>query len=171
MYTADLTLWPEEAFNEALFPGILYERLGLKQDDGVRVVPVKRSIDARGKKVCVRFQCEIYDETETPSGSQPPAVYWDVRGKPTVLIVGCGPAGLFAGLRLIALGYKPVILERGKDVQTRRRDLAAINKDHIVNPESNYCFGEGGAGTYSDGKLYTRSKNRGRRGNDTVSGQ
>ena len=161
MYTADLTLWPEEAFNDSLFPGILYERLGLKRDDGVRVVPVKRSIDARGKKVCVRFQCEIYDASETPSGYQRLATYQDVRAKPTVIIVGCGPAGLFAGLRLIELGYKPVILERGKDVQTRRRDLAAINKDHIVNPESNYCFGEGGAGTYSDGKLYTRSKKRG----------
>ncbi|HEX8040442.1 MAG TPA: FAD-dependent oxidoreductase, partial [Chryseosolibacter sp.] len=81
-------------------------------------------------------------------------------GRP-VLIVGAGPAGLFAGLRLIELGYKPIILERGKDVQSRRRDLAAINKDHVVNPDSNYCFGEGGAGTYSDGKLYTRSTKRG----------
>jgi uncharacterized protein len=78
-----------------------------------------------------------------------------------VIIVGAGPAGLFAGLRLIELGYRPILLERGKDVQTRRRDLAAINKDQVVNPDSNYCFGEGGAGTYSDGKLYTRSKKRG----------
>jgi uncharacterized FAD-dependent dehydrogenase len=77
------------------------------------------------------------------------------------VIVGSGPAGLFAALRLIELGIKPIVLERGKDVRTRRRDLAAINKDHIVNPDSNYCFGEGGAGTYSDGKLYTRSKKRG----------
>ena len=78
-----------------------------------------------------------------------------------VIIVGSGPAGLFAALRLIELGIKPIVFERGKDVQARRRDLAAINKDRIVNPESNYCFGEGGAGTYSDGKLYTRSKKRG----------
>ncbi len=77
------------------------------------------------------------------------------------MVVGSGPAGLFAALRLIELGFKPIVLERGNDVQTRRRDLAAINKDHLVNPESNYCFGEGGAGTYSDGKLYTRSKKRG----------
>ena len=77
------------------------------------------------------------------------------------MIVGSGPAGLFAALKLIELGLKPIILERGKDVRSRRRDLAAINKQHIVNPESNYCFGEGGAGTYSDGKLYTRSKKRG----------
>ena len=77
------------------------------------------------------------------------------------MVVGSGPAGLFAALRLIEFGIKPIVLERGSDVQARRRDLAAINKDHIVNPESNYCFGEGGAGTYSDGKLYTRSKKRG----------
>jgi len=78
-----------------------------------------------------------------------------------VLVIGAGPAGLFAALRCLELGIKPIIIERGKDVQSRRRDLAAINKEHIVNPESNYCFGEGGAGTYSDGKLYTRSTKRG----------
>ena len=80
---------------------------------------------------------------------------------PQAIVVGAGPAGLFAALRLIELGIKPIVLERGSDVRARRRDLAAINKDHIVNPESNYCFGEGGAGTYSDGKLYTRSTKRG----------
>ena len=78
-----------------------------------------------------------------------------------IIIVGAGPAGMFAALRAIELGVKPILIERGNDVRARRRDLAAINKDHIVNPESNYCFGEGGAGTYSDGKLYTRSKKRG----------
>src|SRR5690606_13995439 len=81
--------------------------------------------------------------------------------KTPILIIGCGPAGMFAALRCIELGLKPIIVERGKDVQSRRRDLKAINRDHTVNPESNYCFGEGGAGTYSDGKLYTRSKKRG----------
>src|SRR5690606_14548082 len=79
----------------------------------------------------------------------------------TLLIIGAGPAGIFAALRCLELGIRPVVLERGKDVRARRRDLAAINKEHIVNPDSNYCFGEGGAGTYSDGKLYTRSKKRG----------
>ncbi len=161
MRIADLTLQPEEAFNEALFPAILYERLGLKNDGSVWVTPVKRSIDARGRKVNVRIQCEIRDVSEDPSAPEVETRYSDVRNAKVVVIVGAGPAGLFAALRLIESGVKPIVLERGKDVQSRRRDLAAINKDHIVNPESNYCFGEGGAGTYSDGKLYTRSKKRG----------
>ena len=161
MRTADVTLWPEEAFNEDLFPHILYERLGLKRDGSVWVSPLKRSIDARGKKVCVRFQCAIYDSGERPPDENFSVEYPDVSNKRSVIIVGSGPAGLFGALKLIELGFKPVIFERGKDVQTRRRDLAAINKEHVVNPESNYCFGEGGAGTYSDGKLYTRSKKRG----------
>src|SRR5690606_25021839 len=150
-----------EAYNEEVFPGILYERLGLPQDGSVWVRPVKRSIDARSRKVCVRFQCEIYDRDDVRPQGPARRDYPDVSAKNPIIIVGCGPAGLFAGLRLIELGYKPLIFERGKDVQARRRDLAAINKEHTVNPESNYCFGEGGAGTYSDGKLYTRSKKRG----------
>ena len=87
--------------------------------------------------------------------------YPDVKDAKTVIIVGAGPAGLFAALQCIELGLKPIIIERGKDVKQRRRDLANINKQGLVNPESNYCFGEGGAGTYSDGKLYTRSTKRG----------
>ena len=159
MQITDITLWPEEAFNDSLFPQILYERLALPQDGSVFVRPVKRSIDARGKKVCVRFQCEILKASEVTVA--PSIEYDNVSDKKPIIIVGSGPAGLFAGLRLITLGFKPIILERGKDVQARRRDLAAINKEHLVNPDSNYCFGEGGAGTYSDGKLYTRSKKRG----------
>lgn len=161
MRIKDITLWPEEAFNDSLFPKILYQRLGLPDDGGVHVTPLRRSIDARGKKVCVRFQVAIYDAGEHVPLASDISSYQDVRNKEPVIVVGAGPAGLFAGLRLIELGYKPVLLERGKDVQSRRRDLAAINKQHIVNPDSNYCFGEGGAGTYSDGKLYTRSKKRG----------
>lgn len=161
MRIVEMVLSPEEAFNESLFPDILYEKLGLKRDGSVWVVPLKRSIDARGKRVCVRFQCEIVDTPRGPEVGSPTIDYPNVNGRPTVIVIGCGPAGLFAALKLISLGYKPLIFERGKNVQARRRDLAAINKDHIVNPESNYCFGEGGAGTYSDGKLYTRSKKRG----------
>lgn len=161
MRTADVNLWPEEAFDDTLFPDILYEKLGLRKDGSVWVTPVKRSIDARGKKVVVRFQCEIHDANEAPPAVTFETDYPDVHDKQAVIVIGSGPAGLFAAMRLISLGFKPLIFERGKDVQTRRRDLAAINKDQIVNPESNYCFGEGGAGTYSDGKLYTRSKKRG----------
>jgi uncharacterized FAD-dependent dehydrogenase len=161
MKLVDVTLTPEEAFSENTFPAILYQKLGLPQDGSVSVIPLKRSIDARGKTIIVRLQCSILDRHEIASQEFYRPDYRNVTNGRRIIIVGSGPAGLFAALRLIELGVKPVVIERGKDVQARRRDLAAINKDHIVNPDSNYCFGEGGAGTYSDGKLYTRSKKRG----------
>jgi uncharacterized FAD-dependent dehydrogenase len=106
------------------------------------------------------MQCEIHDREEKISNPYK-FDYHNVSSAESVIIVGAGPAGLFAALRLIESGIKPIVIERGKDVQSRRRDIAAINRDHIVNSDSNYCFGEGGAGTYSDGKLYTRSTKRG----------
>lgn len=121
----------------------------------------KRSLDARGKNIKLRLQAEVYVSEPAPDEELLRPNYPLVDGKRTVVIVGCGPAGMFAALRLIELGIKPIIIERGKDVQARRRDLAAINRQGMVNGESNYCFGEGGAGTYSDGKLYTRATKRG----------
>jgi len=122
---------------------------------------LKRSIDARQKVIKVNLKVKVYvKEDFTDHPIQLPE-YPNVSNAAEIVIVGAGPAGLFAALRCIELGYKPIILERGKDVRSRRRDLKAITREHIVHEDSNYCFGEGGAGTYSDGKLYTRSKKRG----------
>jgi uncharacterized protein len=156
----ELQLSPEEAFNESTFQALLYKKLSLPIEGDLKVVPIKRSIDARSKHVIVRMQVELVDARKT-NRLKNQFNYKDVTQAPQVIIVGAGPAGLFAALRLIEAGVKPIVLERGKNVQARRRDIAAINKHQTVNPESNYCFGEGGAGTYSDGKLYTRSKKRG----------
>jgi uncharacterized FAD-dependent dehydrogenase len=155
----DLTLSPEEALADDRFIESLYAKLGLAPTEW-DITPLQRSIDARNRNVVVRVKVDV-SRAGKGHTDVVPTQYRDVSSAEEVIIVGAGPAGLFAALRLIELGLKPIVLERGKDVQARRRDLAAINKDHIVNPESNYCFGEGGAGTYSDGKLYTRSKKRG----------
>lgn len=123
---------------------------------------LKRSIDARQKNIRINLKVQVFTKGEPLTVSDVPLPqYPQVGSRPEVVVVGAGPGGLFAALQLIELGLKPIVLERGKDVRGRRRDLRAINQDHIVNPDSNYCFGEGGAGTYSDGKLYTRSKKRG----------
>ena len=156
-----LQLPPAEGFDRTLLELHLRKTLGLSVSDRLHLVLKKRSIDARGRDVKINLVVDVYiNEEITPSESQEPA-YTSVHACPEVIIVGAGPAGLFAALRMLELGLKPIVLERGKDVRSRRRDLAAINKDQLVNPESNYCFGEGGAGTYSDGKLYTRSNKRG----------
>jgi uncharacterized FAD-dependent dehydrogenase len=152
-----LNLSPSVAFDSELLQEAILRASG-KNEVGVRVL--KRSIDARKHPVRVRVEAEVFDE-EMPPFMDYRLDELDVSNAPKAIIVGAGPAGLFAAIKFIESGIKPVILERGKDVRARRRDIAAINKDNIVNPDSNYCFGEGGAGTYSDGKLYTRSKKRG----------
>lgn len=161
MEPKEIILSPEEAFSEELFYPALYKKSGLTQDGPTWIKPVKRSIDARARQVLVRVLCEFLPVSEKSNAIHYTKPEKNVGSARQVIVVGSGPAGLFAALRLIEHGVKPIVLERGNDVQARRRDLAAINKENYVNPESNYCFGEGGAGTYSDGKLYTRSKKRG----------
>jgi len=156
-----IALTPEAAADEQSVRKAVTDAAGVKPASITRYTIQKRSIDARGRQVSIIIQAQVFiDEPVTTPPPFDPELN-DVTHAPHILIVGAGPAGLFAALRLISLGYKPIIIERGKDVRSRRRDLAAMNKEGIVNPESNYCFGEGGAGTYSDGKLYTRSTKRG----------
>ena len=161
IHPLSLTLPPEQAYDEVAFREEVLHTLHLPADSPAVVRKHRQSVDARGRQIRVHVDAEVF-VGETP----PPLIHYTkpqriVSGAPAVIVVGAGPAGLFAALRLIELGIKPIVLERGSDVRGRRRDLAAINKEHVVNPESNYCFGEGGAGTYSDGKLYTRSTKRG----------
>ena len=157
-----LQLSPEEAYDPELFKLSLLKRAGLAHDTPEAFArQTRRSIDARGRSIKINVQAELFiREMPSPLLEYKPS-YQEVKNANQLIIVGAGPAGLFAALRAIELGVKPIIIERGKDVRARRRDLAAITKAHVVNPDSNYCFGEGGAGTYSDGKLYTRSKKRG----------
>lgn len=159
-HTVDIALSPVEAVDPVLVRAAAAEAAGLKEGSAHGHRILKRSIDARSKQPRVRLRVLVSDdrlEEEAPPAPELP----DVSKAEPVIIVGCGPAGLFAALRCIMHGLRPIVLERGKDVRSRRRDLAAINRLHLVDADSNYCFGEGGAGTYSDGKLYTRSHKRG----------
>jgi uncharacterized FAD-dependent dehydrogenase len=153
---------PEMANNEQMLYQHVSKLVQTSVSDLQKIVILKRSIDARQKAIKFNLKLNIYykDEVFTESKIELPN-YPNVTNKQEIIVVGAGPAGLFAALQLIELGLKPIVIERGKDVRGRRRDLKAINVDGIVNADSNYCFGEGGAGTYSDGKLYTRSKKRG----------
>ena len=155
-----LQLTPKQAADAKFYTSQAARRMGIVEADVALVRVVKRSIDARQRQVKVNLTLEVYVDREP----QPGPVYFDypsVEGRTEVVIVGSGPAGLFAALRLIELGLRPVILERGRDVSARKRDIAQINRNGTVDPDSNYAFGEGGAGTFSDGKLFTRSKKRG----------
>jgi len=158
MKQIDIILNPEQAFDEHQRDSVFKNHPDLS---GKNFVILKRSIDARHGKVKVVFLVNVIEDSEKQNQEKFERKYLNVSSAQPVFIAGSGPAGLFAALRLIESGFKPVIIERGKEVRERRRDLALITKQGIVNPDSNYCFGEGGAGTYSDGKLYTRSGKRG----------
>ena len=153
---------PEIAANENLLNEYVAKLFNISTNEIKKVVVHKRSIDARQKAIKYNIKGTVFFEGDAilEQKIELPE-YKNVINSQEVIIIGAGPAGLFAALQLIELGLKPIVIERGKDVRGRRRDLKAINVDHIVNEDSNYCFGEGGAGTYSDGKLYTRSKKRG----------
>lgn len=154
----DIEITPERLNDDAYIETRIRDELSIDPGEKIYFHIVKRSLDAR-KSVKYRLRIEV-STTDSSLGTIQNPTYLPSSGT-TVHIIGAGPAGLFAALRCLEHGLRPVIIERGKDVRSRRRDLAILNKEHIVNPESNYCFGEGGAGAYSDGKLYTRSKKRG----------
>ncbi|MGX7668133.1 NAD(P)/FAD-dependent oxidoreductase [Flavobacterium pedocola] len=153
---------PDVAANPVLLQEHLVKLLHVKTTDIQHVAVLKRSIDARQRSIKINLKATVFFQDE-PIVEETIVLpdYKNVADAQEVIVVGAGPAGLFAALQLVELGLKPIVIERGKDVRGRRRDLKAINRDHIVDEDSNYCFGEGGAGTYSDGKLYTRSKKRG----------
>ena len=154
-----ITLKDEERNDILLIKSSQY--LDIPKEDITGIKVLRKSIDARKPKIILNYKIAVYIKEPLPEASEYQFDYKDVSKAKPVHIIGFGPAGMYAALRCIELGYKPIVLERGKNVQDRRRDLKAINQDHFVNEDSNYCFGEGGAGTYSDGKLYTRSLKRG----------
>lgn len=156
-----LRILPEIAANEQQLKTYLSQEKGLNLRDVTSLRILKRSIDARQRTIFVNLKVRVYLNEMPTDDEYERTIYNKVENKPQVIVVGAGPGGLFAALRLIELGLRPVVVERGKDVRERKKDLAQISREHRVDPESNYSFGEGGAGAYSDGKLYTRSKKRG----------
>ena len=157
----NIRVLPQVAYNEENIKDYIAREIGIDKRTITHVRVLKRSIDARQRQVFVNLSVRLYVNEEPQDEVYSVTVYPDVSKSPQVVVVGEGPCGLFAALKLIEKGLRPVVIERGKDVRERKKDLALIKQQQRVDSESNYCFGEGGAGAYSDGKLYTRSKKRG----------
>ena len=156
-----LRVLPETAANEQHLKAYIAGEKGLDMNHMAAVRIIRRSIDARQRTIYVNLSVRVYVDEMPAEEEFRRTLYHNVEGRPQVVVVGAGPGGLFAALRLIELGLRPIVVERGKDVRARKKDLAQISRTQSVDSESNYSFGEGGAGAYSDGKLYTRSKKRG----------
>ena len=156
-----LRILPEQAANEQALKRYISQEKGLDIRTIYAIRVLKRSIDARQRTIFVNVRLQVFINELPTEDRYAKTDYPNVEGKPAVIVVGAGPGGLFAALRLIELGFRPIVIERGKNVRERKEDLARISREHKVDSESNYSFGEGGAGAYSDGKLYTRSKKRG----------
>lgn len=157
----EISVSPEIAYDEAKLEAHLRKVANVRSNESIDFRLERRNIDARGKKIKVNLKIAYEKNRKLAPRELCQFEYQDVSEAPEVHIIGFGPAGMWAALRCLELGFKPIVIERGKDVRSRRRDLKALNRDNLVDSDSNYCFGEGGAGTYSDGKLYTRSKKRG----------
>lgn len=160
----ELVLSPAQASSTDSILPVAARELDVTPSDVSFIRILRKSIDARNRNVKVNLVCEVYVDEDPAPAVQHDYTYQDVRQRPEVVIIGAGPAGLFAALRLIELGYRPLLLERGKTVSQRKNDIDRLESDHVLDPDSNYCFGEGGAGAFSDGKLYTRSTKRGNTG-------